>query len=170
MDPLLKQRLIGATVLSALAVIFVPMLFEGSGRNLDTRDFEIPEIPAEMDGPGLEPAERLTESEKIAPSGIVPGADPNRSGLDTKGGEQKKEALSAWVIQVGSFNKSENADQLRDQLRQSGFPTYVETGNRHGETWFRVRVGPELDLKRARDQRDQIARKFNVKGIVLPVP
>ena len=36
METILKQRLIGAVVIIALAVIFVPMLFDGSGRREST--------------------------------------------------------------------------------------------------------------------------------------
>lgn len=48
MDPALKQRLLGAVVLIALAIIFVPMLFSGSGPKQDsaTVDLEIPPPPS----------------------------------------------------------------------------------------------------------------------------
>lgn len=48
MDQELKQRLIGAAVITALAVIFVPMLFDDAvdetGKNVN--ELQIPEIPA----------------------------------------------------------------------------------------------------------------------------
>jgi DedD protein len=48
MDPALKQRLLGAVVLIALAIIFVPMLFSGSAPKPDsaTVNLEIPPVPA----------------------------------------------------------------------------------------------------------------------------
>jgi DedD protein len=47
MDPALKQRLLGAVVLIALAIIFVPMLFSGSAPKPDsaTVNLEIPPVP-----------------------------------------------------------------------------------------------------------------------------
>lgn len=47
MDPALKQRLLGAIVLIALAIIFVPMLFSGSAPKTDsvTANLEIPPVP-----------------------------------------------------------------------------------------------------------------------------
>ena len=48
MEPALKQRLLGAIVLIALAIIFVPMLFSGSAPKQDsaTVNLEIPPVPA----------------------------------------------------------------------------------------------------------------------------
>ncbi len=47
MDPALKQRLLGAIVLIALAIIFVPMLFSGRAPKTDsvTANLEIPPVP-----------------------------------------------------------------------------------------------------------------------------
>ncbi|MCI0734193.1 MAG: SPOR domain-containing protein [Methylococcaceae bacterium] len=170
MDPKLKQRLVGATVLSALAVIFVPMLFDDSGSRLDTRDFEIPEIPAQIEQNQPQPPQELGDTEPFVPPVSTSEPVQNSPNPEPNPGHENKAQLTAWVIQVGSFGKQENADQLRDRLRKAGFPAYVESGKQNGTVIFRVRVGPELDQQRARNQRDSIARKFDVKGIVLPVP
>ena len=169
MDPILKQRLVGATVLTALAVIFVPMLFDESGNAPDVSDFEIPEIPDRIARNPVEPPTHIEDIEpksaSLSTSDSTPEIAP-REILD----ERKKEPLKAWVIQLGSFGRMENAQQLRDRLRSAGFPAYVERVKQNGKVLFRVRVGPELDPARARNQRDDIARKLEVKGIVMPGP
>lgn len=169
MDPILKQRLVGALVLSALAVIFLPMIFEEPGRGMDSRDFEIPEIPIQFKQKTLEKVKNLPEVEstqsdvKPSPLKMIPKDEKIKV-------KESKNPLSAWVVQVGSFSKNENAILLRDQLRKSGYPAYVQTGKKNDSVLFRVRVGPELDLQRARSQRDKIAKKFSVKAIVIPHP
>ncbi len=45
MDQQLKQRLVGVTVIFSLAVIFLPMLLDGSGNRPKHLDIEMPEIP-----------------------------------------------------------------------------------------------------------------------------
>ncbi|MEN1727597.1 MAG: hypothetical protein AAGJ52_04075 [Pseudomonadota bacterium] len=45
MDKVLKQRLIGASILIALAVIFVPMLFDGPADSPESREMSI-ELPS----------------------------------------------------------------------------------------------------------------------------
>jgi len=48
MDKVLKQRLVGATILIALAVIFVPMLFQSPDRDVDRASgIDVPEEPGE---------------------------------------------------------------------------------------------------------------------------
>jgi DedD protein len=46
MDQMLKQRLIGAIVIIALAVIFIPMILEGPDKELSTRTRSMPPPPA----------------------------------------------------------------------------------------------------------------------------
>ena len=169
MDPILKQRMVGATVLTALAVIFVPMLFDESGNSPDAGDFQIPDIPERIARNPVEPPTKLDDFEPKSPpvSGSASKSDLTPRDIQE---DRKSESLKAWVIQLGSFGKTENAQQLRDRLRNAGFPAYVESIKKGGAVLFRVRVGPELDPVRARSQRDDIAKKLNVKGIVIPVP
>ncbi len=61
MDPVLKQRLVGAAALAALAVIFLPMILDEPEISEDAlREPLIPPRPAELRGPQFEP---LTEAE-----------------------------------------------------------------------------------------------------------
>lgn len=62
MDFLLKQRLVGAAVLVALAVIFIPMLLEGPDRNLVPEMAPLPE-PADVEIG--QPLERFPQAGEI---------------------------------------------------------------------------------------------------------
>jgi DedD protein len=62
MDFVLKQRLVGAVVLVALAVIFIPMLLEGPDRNLVPEMAPMPE-PEEQGG--SQPLERFPQPGEI---------------------------------------------------------------------------------------------------------
>src|SRR6188474_121434 len=76
MDSPLKQRLIGAAVLVALAVIFLPMLLKGP----DVKEPDAAQVPLNMPAtPGQEFETRelpLTEPEGSAPAGGVLGMTP----------------------------------------------------------------------------------------------
>lgn len=52
-------------------------------------------------------------------------------------------APSGWSVQIGAFSERAAADNLRSDLTQSDFPTYV-TSNENGDQalLFRVRIGP----------------------------
>ena len=86
MDFLLKQRLVGAVVLVALGVIFIPMLLEGPDRNLVPEMEPLPE-PQEQDfGQPLEPfvAEGETSPQ---PERAVVQADAPEQGDEEPSGE-----------------------------------------------------------------------------------
>jgi DedD protein len=89
-DPRLKQRLIGAAVLLALAVIFLPMLLDGGGRDADVTlreaippepEFPRPEMvaPLALDAPPEpEPAETRPPTRTEARSVPAPEVLPER--------------------------------------------------------------------------------------------
>ncbi len=70
MDQELKQRLIGAAVITALAAIFVPMLFDDpideTGKNIS--ELKIPELPAKAQEVEIMPLPEKTEDVAEAPA------------------------------------------------------------------------------------------------------
>lgn len=60
------------------------------------------------------------------------------------------------MVQVGSFALEQNANSLRDRLRASSYPAYVERVVNDGRPMFRVRVGPHTDRGSAEQARDSI--------------
>jgi DedD protein len=133
--------MVGAAVLVALGVIFIPVLLDGSGRDQLTPD--IPEIPAQPVLPAPLPVDESpiellgstrSDNDSVPPVGQV------TAGVDT--GE-----LSAWVVQVGSFSKKNNALQLVKELQAGGFNAFVEPVNKTTGVIHRVRIGPEMTCR-----------------------
>ena len=62
---------------------------------------------------------------------------------------ETKKAPSRWYIQVGSFTNKAKADELLEGLRGQGLPALIEPVQTEKGTSYRLRVGPELDGKRA---------------------
>lgn len=143
----------GAAVLVALAVIFLPMLFDGAGtrESLDA-EITIPEQPeppeSQLDSVGgaelaAEPADSSAEGSTepdAAASGSTDAPDAEDVAADDGGGDA--EIASGWVVQVASFRQETNALVLRDRLRQLGFEAYSERARSGGKTFWRVRIGP----------------------------
>jgi DedD protein len=80
----------------------------------------------------------------------------------------KKSPLSAWIIQVGSFSRKKNALAFRNKLRAAGFTAFIEPLSAQSGTMYRVRVGPELDKKRAAAKLAQLKKQFKLRGIIVP--
>lgn len=160
MDDRLKQRLVGAIVIVALAVIVVPVLLDGSGRRGDDKaQFEVPPRPQFPERPLRELGE-LEAVPKPAAAASAASASPASQAAGATPG--------AWVIQVGAFSSEANAIVLRDKLRSNGYPAFVEALEETPH--FRVRVGPELDKGTAERLRDTLRREYGQAGIVVRYP
>jgi len=160
MDQDLKQRLVGAVVITALAAIFVPMLFDDpvdeSGKMIS--EIEIPNEPV---------FSQEYNAENIS-SNIDDVELPKSLPLKEKRIVQKPVAsMGSWFVQVGIFGNEGNAYTFRDKIRSQGFPVTVTTISAKNGVLYRVRVGPELDKKRAEKMKEKIQRLNGLKGILI---
>lgn len=169
MDPDLKQRIIGAVVITALAAIFIPMLFDDpvddSGRTVS--ELVIPPAPGiNQDSPVQPPPGSVDAVLSSAEDAALKSA---RQGLGTAtGADARQPSFVRWVIQIGSFSERKNADSLRDRLKEQGFKAFVDSVEIPGKgTLYRVRVGPELDKPRAESIRDKIDALNQIHSIVV---
>jgi DedD protein len=168
-DHKLKQRLVGAAVITSLAAIFIPMLFDDpvDESRQAIRGLTIPKAPVEVfETSPLTVPKSTNQVLKVPEPEIVKQKSPQIKPLIK---EQKKQpvkspALVRWVIQVGSFGEKKNAEALRDKLRKQGFNAFVELNN---SKLYRVRVGPELDKKRAERTKARLEKINNIKSILV---
>jgi len=192
MDGLLKQRLVGAIVLVALGVIFVPMLLEGPNRTLVPKMEALPELEDHAISAPLEsfPAPNAIPDEPdtsviladpqpaaVSEAPVEPAElEPEPAQLVTEPEPEpenrltKSEPLGSWVVQMGSFSNEQNALRRRDKLRKNGFVAQVEKATIDGKPRFRVRVGPFLERADAEQSRKQIQDKLALKGRVFSYP
>ena len=81
-----------------------------------------------------------------------------------------KTGLSAWAVQVGSFDSNKNAYALRDKLRKQGFSAFVDTLYTKDVPSFRVRVGPEIKREQAEALQAKLAKVMESKPLVVKHP
>ena len=182
-----KQRIVGAIVLVALAVIFIPMLLPGS-RDIGFSDngSPIPPKPAELENlkvlelekpqPAPKPREivrtPIDEHSPAAPPEDVeaPATDKTPLPEETLPPKTTSEAAQpadttpkAWAVQVGSFTQPDNAMRLRDQLRSKGYKAFVERITSADKTFYRVRVGPEVSREKAMALQKDLQSKMKLQ-------
>lgn len=194
MDEQLKRRLVGATVLISLAIIFLPMLF-GKKDELPSsapqavpappqRQFDSSLLTAEMVAP--QPIQReapaplvepLVDEPPVSveppPPGLVlvPTTVPETPSTPAVETEKPRVGLSAWVVQVGSFSSQENALKLVAKLREARFDTMdPERVDLKGKVHYRVRVGPEAARENAEKLLPKINQVSGLKGRVISYP
>lgn len=187
-----KQRIIGAIVLIALAVIFIPILLPGH-RDLGFSDTEshIPAKPDELENlkvlelekplPAPTPREivRIPIDERSPPApkteSDAPVVEQKPTTTEKKPSpppvkETKSDTASttkAWVVQVGSFSKRDNAMRLRDQLRSKGYKTFVEQISAADKIFYRVRVGPVVSRSNALDLQKELQTKMKLQDTAV---
>lgn len=185
----LKQRIVGAIVLVALAVIFIPMLLSGDkeqgmpifGTNIPpkpetvsrvkTLEIESPQQPpveekvirAPVDEHNLKSARPETENKTAAQK-------PETASKEQQAVTSKPTDSKAWAVQVGSFSNPDNALGLRDKLRKQGYPAFVEQVKTSKGEVYRVRVGPEVRRNKAEALHKELQDKLKLDGLVVAHP
>lgn len=210
MDEHLKRRLVGATVLVSLGVIFIPMLFDEQvtdqprlplrepppapqvatvdllKRELPAPDplpqpvTEAPPVTADAAqsasqatpaSPATDFRSELVREEAVEPGTTVTEPETQQPAAPDVGKAEPRTGLRAWAVQVGSFSERAKAEALVARLRKAGFeamePDEVVV---KGKTWFRVRVGPEVDRARSEKQLLKIDKISGLKGLVVRYP
>ena len=196
MDQNIKNRLVGIIVIFALAVIFLPMILDGSGVNKEKLEVVIPPQPVvsanpefeakvikldqQADAiPRLEPQfadENSTENRIIretTANAAVSSESTAKAGTSQQQTENSLESVSrsggdSWVLQVGSFKDRGKALAQRDKLRKSNIAAvFIEQFTSDGKSSYRVRLGPFISRDQTRVAQNKIKAKHDIDGIIM---
>ena len=188
MEQNLKNRLVGIVVIFSLAVIFLPMILDGSG--VRQRQVEVvippkPDIkPRVVLQQKVEAVEKEAQSIPEVTTAVVdensrseaqqanekPAAEkaPVSKQEPEKTVDQPKPGGDSFVLQVGSFQDRSKALAERDRVRKSDIAAvFVEQFDLNGKTTYRVRLGPFVNRDRARVAQNKIKAKYNIDGIII---
>lgn len=186
-----KYRIVGAIVLVALVVIFVPMILSGrepptelKGVRQASPRTEITEtkvvvtpVPVEE----IKPKES-SEAAKVTPPPVedkpTPEAKPvapvekpvaatKPEPVPEKPAQPAADKIeNGWMVQVGTFSNTQNALRLRDKLKSLGHAVHAESVTVGGKKALRLRVGPFADRAKADKAQAQIRRETGVDAVV----
>lgn len=168
MEPALKQRLLGAAVLVALAVVFLPLLVmdpapdsgasrvplkvppapEAAG---DTRTFD---LPLAAPAPHAAPAAIETPP---PPADAAPVPTPATAAGD-------------YAVHFGSYATSADAARVVASLAAAQLPAYQEPATLGARTVYRVRIGPyatSADAEAARLAAGRVRADVKARVVVL---
>ena len=188
LDKGLKQRIVGALVLVALAVIFLPMLFSREDElrqvvvdapampakpvipEVELDPVQVPEPVADDAVPPVEPVPQAP-SDPVTPVPTEPEVQPKAEVVASaaKPAEKPASGLDAnnlpvsWSVQLASLSSREGAEKLQKTLRSGGYNAYIRTF----DGMNRVFVGPVIERAEADRLRDLLNRQQNLKGFVV---
>jgi cell division septation protein DedD len=194
MDTGLKQRLIGAAVLIALAVIFLPMLVKGPAPDSGVSDVSIKmpdapegetetrELPLVMPGDvpkggavgmNATPVDRPgAQALPGQPEGTPAGTDPAAASPST----DPSTALPAttaggnYAVHFGAYASQKGAETVAALAVAAQLPAYTEATTINGKPAFRVRIGPyatRADAETARLKALEVRSDVPVRVVAL---
>lgn len=174
MDTPLKQRLIGAIVLVALAVIFLPMLVKGPAPDSGVANVPITAPDAPADGQF-----QTRELPLVAPTGGATGLQSGVSStqpLQDAAAPAEPAAADAspgvaagnYAVSFGAYASQADANAVIAFLKKAQLPGFSESATINGRQAWRVRVGPYADRAQAEAARLEAVKVRNdVKAEVV---
>ncbi|MGE8280255.1 MAG: SPOR domain-containing protein [Stenotrophomonas sp.] len=176
METPLKQRLIGAIVLVALAVIFLPMLVKGPAPDSGVQDvpLQAPAAPA----PGQFETRELPLVAPTAPAGGAVGmpatvpADTAAPAAPAAAANGLPAAVAAgnYAVNFGAYASEADADAVIAHLKKSNLPGFRQADTINGRQAWRVRIGPYADRAQAelvRLEAGKVRNDVNAQVVVL---
>lgn len=175
MDASLKQRLVGAAVLVALAVIFLPLLVKGPAPDSGVSDvsLRVPPEPKAVDGMITQDLPLVAPT--AAPAGGVSGmplSEPSDAAPAPEAAATPLAAVAAgdYAVSFGNYANAADADKVIAALQSAGLPGYREAVTLAGKSAQRVRIGPFADRAMAESARlraAQVRTDVDTKVVVL---
>ena len=187
MDTALKQRLIGAVVLVALAVIFLPMLIKGPAPDSGVSDVPLT-VPATPGGqyetrelplvtPGNAPAGGVVGMDNDAPAASTSASEAIPLGAESTGTAAPMLPASTaggnFAVNFGAYATPADAEAVIARLKQSSLPAFREPATINGKTAYRVRIGPyaeRADAEAVRLQAAQVRSDVKAQVVTLDAP
>ncbi len=206
MDPLLKQRLVGASVMVGLAVIIIPTWLEQeipAPALVVRRDMapmpatDLPAAPVTLERAAEDEISSGMEASNAELAARIPALQPPPKAAAAAANSSVEATLAsdlaqvpaatsavahaptippapagaaadqAWVIQLGSFARRENAESLHAKLLKAGFTAAVVPLAERGKQSYRVRVGAKTDRRSAERLHARLAKDLGISGIVV---
>src|SRR3990167_8736719 len=156
-----KHRIVGAIVLVALVVIFVPMLLNEN------------EPPPELKDVREMPPRGATETKVI----VTPVASEEAKPRQNPEAVTKTETTSAipesapkLETKTAPVEKPAKAPAATDKIKSHGHTVHTESVSLAGKKALRLRVGPFRDKEQAVKAQAQIRKELRVQGVVQSYP
>ena len=177
-----KRRIVGTAVLLALALIFLPIVFDGQGSyqtQLFSRVPTEPIIPVLPEPTQVRPvivADSLleeTEYSEVESIADETGEDEVQVAISEPVFTQEIPQLSSvglpegWSVRLGSFAQEENADNLMERLRGAGYKAYMRNIDNTQGKLTSVFVGPWLNRDLVDQYKEELQEEFRLAGDIV---
>tara|TARA_B100000809_G_scaffold4908_1_gene5058 strand:+ start:465 stop:1016 length:552 start_codon:yes stop_codon:yes gene_type:complete len=169
-DAKLKQRLTGAVILTSLAIILLPLLLDGTEEDRVRIATDIPAPPKiDLEDITVQDVMRKIEQMEKASEARLPKEVVDETNYEAAPDHilDKNQLPVNWSLQLGSFQKEDNAIRLRVQLRDQNYRSYILHANTNDGEIYRVFVGPSSSKETLVEMNQEIEAKLKLKGRIV---
>ncbi len=170
MESKLRQRVVGAIVLTSLAIIILPLLLDGSAEDRQRVVASIPEPPKiDLTEITVEDITRKMQQLERASAAQLPEevADETDYSNIEGVGLDRNDLPVGWSLQLGSFRNEENAVGRRASLREAGYRSYILHNKTNDGEMYKVFVGPMLERADVLKLGEEISEAMQINGVVV---
>lgn len=96
---------------------------------------------------------------------VVPEQQLSQEALPA-GESDDSSATADYILQVGSFRRAADADQMKARLALLGHIANIQVVTVNGETWHRVRIGPVTGARQA-DEKRRVLQDNGIETLVM---
>lgn len=111
---------------------------------------------------------RIKQSKPTVPGSVVQLATDAKA--DAPATALAANRAGGWAVQLGALKTMDDANKLRDRLKNAGFVAFVDKVDANGTMLWRVRAGPEVDRGAADKLRVGIKEKLKLDGMIVAQP
>ena len=181
-----KLRIVGTIVIASLALIFLPIIFDGQGSQQTQTASRIPEQPVVpilpepqqsrpviISDADLVAIETKPEPEPVTKTIEESASDVIEVSASESGFTRDIPTLNpaglpnGWSIRLGSFSEASNATNLLQRLQTAGYKAYTRDIDSEQAELTGAFVGPWLERALVSDYIDQLRDEFQLEGMVV---
>ncbi len=160
MNENLKNRIVGAAIIIALAVIIIPMLFQGTGQK--ALKFKEIKNQEEIIFKYSEEVEELYQDKSLNIKTIKNNLDTKIINYkDLKNKKDNNSSTKKWIIKVGSYSKKLNAEKQIQNLSEKKHQSFIMKSEKDNKILYSVNIGPFFSVEDVKKNYSNLIKDKN---------
>lgn len=160
MNENLKNRVVGAAIIIALAVIIIPMLFQGTGQK--ALKFKEIKNQEEIVFKYSEEVEELYQDKSLNIKTIKNNLDTKIINYkDLKNKKDNNSSTKKWIIKVGSYSKKLNAEKQIQNLSEKKHQSFIMKSEKDNKILYSVNIGPFFSVEDVKKNYSNLIKDKN---------
>ena len=160
MNENLKNRIVGAAIIIALAVIIIPMLFQGTGQK--ALKFKEIKNQEEIVFKYSEEVEELYQDKSLNIKTIKNNLDTKIINYkDLKNKKDNNSSTKKWIIKVGSYSKKLNAEKQIKNLAEKKHQSFIMKSEKDNKILYSVNIGPFFSVEDVKKNYSNLIKDKN---------